>query len=57
MKQHKNVIKETAGHLKAVEEVVPDDDDGTAAGGPSLARRDGLDTGDGRRRVQARVQG
>ena len=57
MKQHINVVKENAGHLKAVEEVIPNDDDGPAAGGPSLARRDRLDTGDGRRRVQARVQG
>ena len=44
-------------HLESVEEVVPDDDDGAAAGGPALAGRDGLDAGDGGRRVQARVQG
>ncbi len=30
--------------LQAVKEVVADDDDRAAAGGPSLARADGLDT-------------
>ena len=44
-------------HLEAVEEVVPDDDDGAAPGGPALARGDGLDAGDGRGGVEAGVQG
>ena len=44
-------------HLQPIEEVVPDDYDGAAAGGPSLAGRDGLDAGDGSGGVEARVQG
>lgn len=34
-------------HLQAVEEVVPDEDDGGAAGRPALARADGFDAGRG----------
>ena len=44
-------------HLEAVEEVVPDDDDGAAPGGPALAGRDGLDAGDGGSGVEAGVEG
>ena len=43
-------------HLEAVEEVVADDDDGAAPGGPALAGRDGLDAGDGGGGVEARVE-
>ena len=43
-------------HLEAVEEVVPDDDDGAAPGGPALAGRDGLDAGDGGSGVEAGVE-
>ena len=43
-------------HLEAVEEVVADDDDGAAPGGPALAGRDGLDAGDGGRGVEAGVE-
>ena len=34
-------------HLQAVEEVVPDEDDGGAAGRPALAGTDGFDAGRG----------
>lgn len=34
-------------HLQAVKEVVPDEDDGGAAGRPALARADGFDAGRG----------
>lgn len=34
-------------HLQAVEEVVPDEDDGGAAGRPAFARADGFDAGRG----------
>ena len=40
-------------HLEAVEEVVANDDDGGAARGPALARRDCLDARDRRGRVEA----
>lgn len=43
-------------HLEAVEEVVPDDDDGAAPGGPALAGRDGLDAGDGSSGIEAGVE-
>ena len=43
-------------HLEAVEEVVADDDDGAAPGGPALAGRDGLDAGDGGGGVEAGVE-
>lgn len=33
--------------LQAVEEVVPNEDDGGAAGGPAFARADGFDAGRG----------
>ena len=43
-------------HLQTVEEVVPDDDDGAAPSCPALAGGDGLDAGDGRGGVEARVE-